>query len=613
MPDRGGPGIGLLFEGPSGIINAAAASRLRRCESSPACGGEGLYPFSTGSPQDAASPGEAAGGNALIEEVCRMVIRDLVGSWKRPGVPHPGGNLRAVCETLEPRVLLAGDGTVNYHAVLVGISEYASHISDLQYGDDDARDLRDALLASAAWNESNLRLLVDDIATKSAIRAAFDDAADVLDEDDVFVFSFAGHGGPESDAPPEDEADGLDEALYDYDMTPIRDDELAEWLAALPTANYVVILDACNSGGMIQGAGGVFLTAAAETERSYESGELENGILTYFLVEGMTRTDRPIPADTNADGFLSAEELYAYASPMVVGFKPEQHPQIYDGHEGDLNFLPLRFGPVADPAGPYIVSVGGLLALDAGASTAGDYEITSYAWDLDDDGAFETDAAGSAVFHVSYDFLASLGLTAGGPYRIHLRVTDSGRQSQTARTTLTIVVLPGDTNLASRVNDAWNGSSDDPPPGGAGGRPAGATRIGEITGPAFRPSQFYGLGALAASDGAARGGGRVVAAENMPGHGRGHGARKINADSGLLPVGLPDFSRESMPPAMARADALGAVEPMAGNASLGDAGGRRQRADSPSSTAGSNPARPGGLDLDKEIVDLLSPLRIRAL
>ena len=397
-----------------------------------------------------------------------MYIRDVVGWRKSPRRTAVAGEFRAVFEAMEPRLLLTGDPTVSYHAVLVGIADYDGVIDDLEYADDDARDLQQALLMSSAWDAENIHLLTDHAATKTEIRSAIEDAAAVMDADDVFVFSFAGHGGPEPDAAPHEEADGLDEVLYSTDMTPIWDDELADWLAALPTDNQVVIIDACNSGGMIQSDRGVFLTAAAEDGLSYEELALENGIFTYFFVEGMTPNDGSVPAETNGDGSLSAEEIYAYAAQKVRDFTITQNPQTYDGHEGTLNFLPLSFAPLADPAGPYILQIGDGVDLDAGASVAAGYEIVSYQWDLDDDGIFETDAAGSAVFSVSYDALVSLGLAPGGQYDIHLRITDDSGKAATADTTLALVAAPGDANLNGLVDDEdlsvllanWTGPED---------------------------------------------------------------------------------------------------------------------------------------------------------
>lgn len=97
--------------------------------------------------------------------------------------------------------------------------------------------------------------------------------------------------------------------------------------------------------------------------------------------------------------------------------------------------------PIADADGPYSIYVGDTLTLDASGSTDADDYIVSYIWNLDDDddGTFETYAGGQAIFDVNYTYLESLGLIVGDTYDIHLKVTDSVGQSDTADSTLTIV------------------------------------------------------------------------------------------------------------------------------------------------------------------------------
>jgi hypothetical protein len=98
--------------------------------------------------------------------------------------------------------------------------------------------------------------------------------------------------------------------------------------------------------------------------------------------------------------------------------------------------------PVADADGPYTIFVGDTLTLDAGGSTDVDNDIVSYIWDLDDDGSFETDAGGQAIFDVNFAYLQSLGLLVDHTYNIHVKVTDSKGQSDTADSTLTILPKP---------------------------------------------------------------------------------------------------------------------------------------------------------------------------
>ena len=98
--------------------------------------------------------------------------------------------------------------------------------------------------------------------------------------------------------------------------------------------------------------------------------------------------------------------------------------------------------PVADANGPYTLYAGDTLTLDASGSTDDANDITSYVWDLDDDGVFETDAGTQAVFDVSYAHIESFGFLIGVDYNIHLKVTDGDEQADTDTTTLMIEPKP---------------------------------------------------------------------------------------------------------------------------------------------------------------------------
>jgi len=125
----------------------------------------------------------------------------------------------------------------------------------------------------------------------------------------------------------------------------------------------VVILDTCYSGGFgryaqlqargislndsaveppkvpegassrdLNRAGYVTLTAC-DDDVAYESSFLENGVFTYYLVEGLGPDH---PADSNSNGAVSAEEVFSYASPRTTKLIPIQHPQIFDGVSGEV-------------------------------------------------------------------------------------------------------------------------------------------------------------------------------------------------------------------------------------------------------------------------------------
>jgi len=103
--------------------------------------------------------------------------------------------------------------------------------------------------------------------------------------------------------------------------------------------------------------------------------------------------------------------------------------------------------PIAEADGPYSVWAGAPLVLNASGSTDSDGQIVSYMWDLDDDGVFETDAAGQPFFVVDYGDVQDLGLAVDGMYDIHLKVTDSTGLFDTDSSSVRIVPEPATLTL----------------------------------------------------------------------------------------------------------------------------------------------------------------------
>ncbi|MBN2551854.1 MAG: caspase family protein [Spirochaetales bacterium] len=255
---------------------------------------------------------------------------------------------------------------LNYdkYAIVYGISDYPpagydSNSNDLEYPDDDARDVA-ALLTSQGF-QVVLRVTDHGTGDKDANRAQliadFDEAATTanLGQDDLFVFYYSGHGdqvpqtaGSSEDSP---DSDAYDESLILVDETvadiiSLNDDELAALLRTIPCVRKVVVIDACNSGGFIAnaaeadaiqpdytyGSDGLFATladaihlyanfqdygsdippeealviaASGERESSFD-GYYEHGVMTYFFLESASRGDR------NRDGYVTVSESYNY-------------------------------------------------------------------------------------------------------------------------------------------------------------------------------------------------------------------------------------------------------------------------------------------------------------
>jgi hypothetical protein len=300
--------------------------------------------------------------------------------------------------------------SVSRVALVIGISDY-EHMdpvtgtragapgNDTLYSTYDLYDSEDIFLTAGAFDSANSISLSDVQATKAAIHAAIVNRLDPLeDENTVVVIPFSGHGmyAPDDDG---DENDAYDEFIvpheiewdpiegWRYEMA-ISDDELQSWLSVLESQHIVILIDSCFSGGMIeitgtqtigtkglswqpaaqgkvtaaqwrdgftrdiQGSGRVVLTASAEDQPSWESGELKNGVFTYYLLEAL----RSPSADANSNGWISAEEAYDYLDDRVDDYVWEnvnpphtynQNPQVSDGVSGEVDLTQL--GGAIDP------------------------------------------------------------------------------------------------------------------------------------------------------------------------------------------------------------------------------------------------------------------------
>ncbi len=224
-------------------------------------------------------------------------------------------------------------------ALLVGIADYPSvegfEIQKLKGPVKDVKALA-ALLTdpeAGGYNPDHVFTLTDKQATRDEILMKLDDIKNNARREDMVLFFFSGHG-----APPPSDADSSYLIPYDHnlrylDTTCIDSEELASRIRKMEAEKVVVILDACNAGGIRQygskaGAAGstglvksyseafqkaegrVLLLSSDESEVSLE--DEEGGIFTRFLLEGLSGK-----ADENNDGIITFTEVALYVETEV--------------------------------------------------------------------------------------------------------------------------------------------------------------------------------------------------------------------------------------------------------------------------------------------------------
>ena len=304
-------------------------------------------------------------GNFTLKEV-PPGVQDILVTWR----PKSGEVRRIVKVIVTPGIVVTvnislspvSEEELKLYAIIVGVNNYLNPtIPDLNFCIADAQDLKNTLLNSTMWSSVNIIYLPD--ATRSQIENAIKRVAGKVGSDSLVLFSFSGHGTLSPDGS-HAYICPADSSIKSF-ANDIEDDELERWLDGIPTNRRCVILDTCYSGAFLKKpspdlivrtylkkgqkltiplagtgfykklnkAGYVVLVACDNNKYSQESPVLQNGVFTYYLVEGF---NSPYGADINSDQEISAEESYYYANPKVTAFTMSQHPQLYDGYPEEL-------------------------------------------------------------------------------------------------------------------------------------------------------------------------------------------------------------------------------------------------------------------------------------
>jgi hypothetical protein len=138
-------------------------------------------------------------------------------------------------------------------ALLVGVNKYKMPGSDLSGCVNDATNVRDVLLKHFGFEVNEIRLVVDERATKSGIMKRLEWLIKDAKPGDRLLFHFSGHGSQVRDRDGDELKDRLDEILCPHDMdwdgTYITDDELGDLFGKVRKGvNLELLLDCCHSG-----------------------------------------------------------------------------------------------------------------------------------------------------------------------------------------------------------------------------------------------------------------------------------------------------------------------------------------------------------------------------
>ncbi|MEH2484553.1 caspase family protein [Bradyrhizobium sp. AZCC 2230] len=252
------------------------------------------------------------------------------------------------------------------YVVTIGISDYEETSRDLKFAAKDAIDTAKALQAIRGFDVVSASLIskrpvlnASKIKLKAVFRAlAGDESAHSIlagvpgsgrltkaAPEDLVIITFSGHGYTQRDGTfylvPSD-------ARASTDVTPgvlssfVSSEELSEWLEDVDAGQLALVIDACHSAASVKAAGfkpgplgdrdlgqlaydkGMrILAASQEAQAAIELGKLQQGLLTYALVqEGLGANGGPLRADADHNSEVTLDEWLRYGETRT--------PRLYD-------------------------------------------------------------------------------------------------------------------------------------------------------------------------------------------------------------------------------------------------------------------------------------------
>jgi formylglycine-generating enzyme required for sulfatase activity len=204
--------------------------------------------------------------------------------------------------------------------LVIGTNDYSDpKLSNLHFAVKDAEDMRSVLLNPDIGVFDEIVPLINE--TKYYVKKGIEKLLlkDATFEDFVLIY-FSGHGKLDFKFElnlllKDTETDYLLSTALHYNF-------ITDCIEQSKCRKIVIILDCCHGGAAgikgdiskklseTTGSGTFILSATTESNLAKEVQELENGIFTYFLLEGLRKGD----ADLGGDGLIDILELYEYAS-----------------------------------------------------------------------------------------------------------------------------------------------------------------------------------------------------------------------------------------------------------------------------------------------------------
>ena len=261
-------------------------------------------------------------------------------------------------------------------SLIIGVNAYRPAIGKLKFCTEDARAIENALNSRKdGYNSTKSTLLIDTQSedlrpSKVNIIENIAEICAESNDEDTLIIHFSGHG-----------AIGVNKKLYllpldasavSIEQTGIPWSWIQECIESSKARNKVLILDACHSGTgknptinreksldianqLIENTEGfVCISSCAGGQLSYELEDLNHGLFTYYLVEGIKGG-----ADALNIGVIDIESLFNYASENTAKhakkIKVQQTPFIFSKLSGSLKNITITVSSLEHPIDKVLV------------------------------------------------------------------------------------------------------------------------------------------------------------------------------------------------------------------------------------------------------------------
>lgn len=247
---------------------------------------------------------------------------------------------------IENSIITTNSEDTEYYAVIAACTDYKNDKYNIPkkpfppIPEYKLKFLYNSLLNAENWDENNIILLLNEDAAKQKIIDAFEQMAVIVGPEDIFLFSWSGHGskvldddGDESSIDPNDEYDEVicpfDIEYVDGNLTNfIRDDELDRYFSEIHAKGMCLIFESCLSGGLVDkdktfekdlSSSGAYVLDIDEDNRVVIMSTLPGTLgrasyLTGFpLIASLAYAFNGHANDLDNNGFISVEEAFKTA------------------------------------------------------------------------------------------------------------------------------------------------------------------------------------------------------------------------------------------------------------------------------------------------------------